>query len=76
MDCQGKCLLNTPCINFVSRRCKIRKTASFHRVFLVKLESFFLIFNTTSITRFISGVTFRSQLHMDLPKIMASYKKE
>ena len=33
-------------------------------------------FSIRQLTCFISGVTFQSQLHMDLPKIMTSYKKE
>ena len=33
-------------------------------------------FSIRQLTRFISGVTFSSQLHMGLPKIMTSYKNE
>ena len=41
------CLLKTPCLDHVWSRCKIRKTTLSHWVFLVKLDSSFLIFNTT-----------------------------
>ena len=47
-DCFG-CLLNTPCLNFdVWSRCEIRKTTLSHWVFLVKLDSSFLIFTAAN----------------------------
>ena len=47
-DCFGY-YLNARCINFnVWSQCKSRETALYHWVFLMKLDSCFLIFNTTS----------------------------